>query len=257
MECRFVSTIVVGSGLRGGGDRYWGDLPRDLVGGSVQAGTADSRSDVNLVLKSVGATVGVDAAALCIVKLAAEGKDGAVEVANLGLEENKLLRLEHGRYTVSLAARLDLWIEGFRDLLENISAFGRRLACEFLAWKWCFDACSTNPRGGLVAGSRADSTAVLRGVESVRHLIIRVVAIAVLEIHNLPILEVPARDLRLELVVDRMRTTDLWWALRISSWLPRLYQLQAGCERLCRTSPMEIKPTCLYFNSNDRSVLAG
>lgn len=121
--------------------------------GSVQAGTSDSGSNVNLVLKSVGMAISIDTAAFCIVELATEGKNGTVEIANLGLEENELLGLEHQGGAVSLTARLDFRIQSFGNLFEDISAFGGRLAHGFLTWKRCLDACSVNPGGGLMVES--------------------------------------------------------------------------------------------------------
>ena len=51
--------------------------------------------NIDLILEAVSSAVSVDTVTFCIVKLATERKDGAVEITDLGLHENKLVGLEH------------------------------------------------------------------------------------------------------------------------------------------------------------------
>jgi len=90
-------------------------------------------------------------------------------------------------------AGLGLWIEGFGDLVEDVSAFGGRLACGLLAWERCLDMLGANLESRLAMG-KWTSSIILSGTVSVRHFVVRVVAFIILDINidNLSILKIPA-----------------------------------------------------------------
>ena len=58
-------------------------------------GPSDGRIDVNVVLKAVSTALSIDVTAFGNIELVAKGHDCAIEITDLGLEEDQLLSLKH------------------------------------------------------------------------------------------------------------------------------------------------------------------
>ena len=64
-------------------------------GGTIEAGLCHRGCDVDLILETIGTPICIIVAAFRIVELVTESENGLIEVTDLRLEEDELLRLKH------------------------------------------------------------------------------------------------------------------------------------------------------------------
>ena len=174
----------------------------------------NDRCYIDLILKPIRTSICIHSAPLRVIQLGTKGLNELVEVPNLSMEQDELLRLEQDRGSFGVTLGLVLGIERLGDLVQEVEPPRRRLT------SWCQGrllSSSSNTAGGLWAVSERDRCLV---ISVVGHI-----GITILEIGDLVIAQITTRNFCLNLVIDFVGSLDFRGALCITSGLPGPYEL--------------------------------